>query len=249
MQILKIMRKIPKDNAELKEYFQEKFVEFTRDCDEGIATACFSLGEWYQLVKKDVLKASTIYEDACFNQNNGNSCGNLARLYYPNHKDKEEMKKISKQSELQALENDNARTRFLFKKACDTKENIQACTSYATLQLYQKNLDKFHFKEAVDLLDYQCQEEIDAKACFQLGTVFLKPNNRTKEFQKQDSKAAFKLMKRSCDYGFANACQVLAVMFKKGDGVPQSDELFEKYKEKTIEFQSQSAEQIGVTTF
>ena len=57
----------PKTNdGLLDQYFNAKLPEFELDCSNGNASACFSLGEWWQMVGKDQRKAASLRRsDGC----------------------------------------------------------------------------------------------------------------------------------------------------------------------------------------
>lgn len=240
--------KMPKTNEEIKDvYFEQKKIEFEVSCDNNEPNACFSLGEWYQLVKKDVLEASKIYEKNCFKNNHGNSCSNLARMYHYNHDKKTQIIDVAENEKLKQMKTDNERSTFLFKKGCEGGDNI-SCTAYSSIKLYDKKLSKSDFKYCLKTLEKMCLKENDEKACFKIGSLYFKPTLNVKKFMRKNDSKALDYLETSCDYGFVNACHNLAVMYKNGDGVEKDEKKFEDFKEKTESLRKQG-ENVGVLYF
>ena len=240
------MQKLPKNNDEIRnQYFEQKKIEFTADCANNNATACFSLGEWCQMVAKDVCKAATIDEENCFKRNHGNSCANLARIYFSKFPDLDKIISASKIKELQAETDRKDKALFLFKQACEVGKSNPAFTSYATMKLYDKELTKKDFDKNIQVLEHLCDEETDVKACFKAGSTYISPSKRLTKFTEKQPEKALKYLKKGCDYGSASSCQILAVMYRKGDGVEKNDELFKKYRDQTIKLVNETAEKVG----
>ena len=63
------------------EFMQEKYEIFKAGCDDGDATACYSLGEYYAVVDEDKTKAAAIFSENCKTRKHGSSCFSLGRLY------------------------------------------------------------------------------------------------------------------------------------------------------------------------
>mmetsp|Transcript_4649 Transcript_4649/g.5867 ORF Transcript_4649/g.5867 Transcript_4649/m.5867 type:complete len:238 (-) Transcript_4649:689-1402(-) len=230
---------IPKTNEELRDnYFNEKKVEFETGCDQGNASACFSLGEWYQLIAKNVPEASKLYDKTCYKSNHANSCFNLATLYFGG---KLGSSGASLDPKANKLEDDKARALYFHEKACKNG-NSQACTVFATLKLHGIGC-KPDFKSSAALLENSCGEN-DAGACLKIGSIYLQPK---KEYGiERDPAKAFKFIKSGCDLGHPNCCQILAVMYRKGDGVEKNEKLFEKYKALTMRIVKETGERMGV---
>lgn len=254
-----VRAELPQNNRELRgQYFQEKKIEFETACAEGAKnshTACFSLGEWHQLVAKDVKKAANIYERNCFQNGHSNSCFNLARLYFSKHKDRESIFHASEQRALKELPSNRDRAMFLYKKACYAKSanetnNKQSCTAFATIKLFEDNISSAEIDESLNLLEASCKDN-ESEACFKAGGVYLRPGKRLERAKApkslKDSAKAFQLLNKGCELLHANSCQVLAVMYKNGDGVEKSEEKFKHYKELTIDIVGRTNQKLGVT--
>lgn len=266
-------------NKQLKDqYFHEKKKLFEEGClNNKDPLACFSLGEWYQLINKDNLKAAELYDVNCFERNHSNSCFNLATLYLnPGHaysstnpaaKDDETKKKVmadfkSTSNELNSISSLRSKAKYLAKRACldllpakdgcadpsCQNNNIQACTSYATLLLgdissslknktsndenkYDDKALESMRKEAISILDNMCINERESGSCARLGTIYV--NGKAFGIEK-DSTKAMKYAERACEMGHPHGCHTLSVMYKLGDGVQQNLQKFEMYKEKTM---------------
>ena len=59
---------------------------------------------------------------------------------------------------------------------------------------------------------------------------------------------AAELFEQACSRSWAPACHTLAVMYKKGDGVPQSDEQHERYAKITEQLVEQTGSMTNRTT-
>jgi TPR repeat protein len=66
-----------------KKLNEDKFTGFNIGCNEGTGdpAACNSLGEWYLLMRSDVISASRAFSTACFEKSHPQSCLNVARLF------------------------------------------------------------------------------------------------------------------------------------------------------------------------
>jgi TPR repeat protein len=220
-----------------KDYFETKYKEFKEGCEElNSPTACFSLGEWYQLVAKNIPIAANIYYKNCQERNDANSCYNLASLL------------ISKRILPAEIANNNnnldcnSLIRNLCEKACHMNYHSLACAQLAHFTLLGKGGPQ-NIEEGLSLLDKLCQSPInDARACVRLASAYLKPSyNLTRNPEK-----AFSLMQHACDHlGHPNACQILAVMYSSGDGIVKNMEKSELYKNKTLQLFQVSGEQMG----
>ena len=58
----------------------------------------------------------------------------------------------------------------------------------------------------------------------------------------RDSSKAFKLLKFACDKGFGASCFNIARMYRLGDGVERSEDMFNKYREITKEVMKRNAQ-------
>jgi hypothetical protein len=57
---------------------EEKYTEFRIACDEGDATACNSLGEWWSALRGDYTKSLAVFRANCDLNKHANSCFNAA---------------------------------------------------------------------------------------------------------------------------------------------------------------------------
>lgn len=249
-----------------EKYLEDKKIEFEIGCDQGSAAACFSLGEWHQLVNKDALKAGQIYDENCFERKSANSCFNLAMLYLGNRlvptppadatdaiaplpkKDAsvaaENATPPAKQPEsvdptMNIITDRLTRAALLQKRAC-VLGNGQACSAAAQLMLHGVGCPK-DVDGAVKRYDIACERD-DAQACFKLGSLLIMGE---KYGVKRDPKRAAKLVEKGCDLGHPNACQVMSVMYLKGDGVEKNMKKHEHYKALTIRIVEQTGQRMG----
>ena len=234
------------NDALRQDYFEQKKFAFEQGCAEGKATACFSLGEWHQLIGKDLPKAAEIYHQNCTQRNHANSCFNLALLYYsrkvPTQDSRAEASKPQAPPLDPALKGKSYKecAYHFFDQACK-HGNSQACGQFAAMKIKGAGCEK-DVSGALGLLEKACKEN-DAHSCVTLAATLLKEKVDGVE---RDPKRAFKAVQHGCDLGHPNACQILAVMYKKGDGVDADPDLHEKYKKRTQEIIKQTGEKMGI---
>lgn len=200
-----------------EQYFNEKFWQFDDGCNQqGDANACFSLGEWYQLLKKDYAKAAEIYGENCEKRGHGNSCYNLSLLYWRG----------------QGVDKDRGTAAKLVRRSCEKGKHAAACQQFAWLHLLRGlGLDKAEPARALAMLTQQCADE-DWQSCYYAGSVHLRGDRYDLD---RSPAAAIAPLTRACELGgHPTACQVLAVLYNKGDvGVDKDADLFAKYKKMT----------------
>lgn len=202
-----------------------------KGCNQNNASACYSLGEWYQLIVKDTKKAAALYDSNCTDRKHANSCFNLGLLYFSG-----KLKTEDEPKEAAAVEAFKA-----FDRACQFG-NSQACGHFASLKLRGLGCKK-DVGGALGFLEGACKEN-DVQSCLKLATVLLQPEVYS---IKRDPVRAHPAAQRGCDLGHPNCCQILAVMYKNGDGVEKDTEKFEAYKERTLDIIKQTGERLGVT--
>ena len=203
-------------------------VDFERECDNGNARACFNLGEWYQVVKRDHTKAASIYEKNC-NKNDKDathSCFGLATLYQTGR----------------GRVRDRKRARELFAQACSLG-HTRGCDIHGVTCL--DKTDGEDFVEAQKSFASACSREY-APSCYRLGMMHLK--GQLASDGKPDAAASYPFMKRACDFGAPPGCHTVAVMFKKGDGVEQDDRKFEHYANLTRELVKATGAKMGASS-
>ena len=202
--------------------------EFERECDAGNAGACFSLGEWHQVINRDYAKAKTIFEDNCHHLKNGNSCFGLGALYAAG----------------KGCERDLTRARELFATACALGHTRGCDIHGATCMDKSKGSPPQDFIGAEKSFTMACKKEY-APSCYRLGMMHLK--GQLSKNGDADAKAAHSFMKRACDLGSPNGCHTVAVMYKKGDGVVRDDRKFQYYADLTKELVKATGEKMGGT--
>jgi TPR repeat protein len=227
-----------KNHMELSKKPPEEFdpedlrVEFERECDNGNAGACFSLGEWYQVIKRDYAKAAELFEENCEKRNFGNSCFGLGALY----------------SAGRGRERDFTKARALFKKACSLG-HTRGCDIHGATCLDKKISEaagtKQDFVGAQKSFASACSREY-APSCFRLGQMHLK--GQLSSDGKPDAASSHAFMKRACDLGAPNGCHTLAVMYKNGDSVTQDDRKYKYYADLTRELVKATGARMGATS-
>lgn len=68
--------------AKEREVFdRDRLVEFEVACNNGDATGCNSLGEWFGVLNGEFEKAADIFRPNCYERSNGNSCFHYGLLH------------------------------------------------------------------------------------------------------------------------------------------------------------------------
>jgi len=236
-------------NEELKQqYFEDKFVQFREQCeDHGDAQACFSLGEWYQLIGKNMRKAFQVYDENCYRKNHGNSCFNLAALYMSSPEIREDTTIQSLDEKINAQPDHTQRAKLLTQQACENGKSFQACSAYVKL-LFQdrdetKGVEDENVKRGLAIYENMCFEEKDPNSCSRLGLLYI--NGEKFNIPRQPEKA-LRAAKRGCLDGYdPKSCHILSVMHKQGDGVPKDSKKAEAYKKMTMDILNQRAQAMG----
>jgi len=140
-----------------------------------------------------------------------------------------------------ALDDDKCRAAYFIEKACKFG-NSQACSALASFKLSGTGCEQ-DTASGISLLENSCENN-DAAACLKLGSLYLRP--KAEYGIERDPHKAFSFIKPCCELGHPNCCQILAVMYRKGDGVEQNNELFEKYKHLTKRILKETGERMGV---
>jgi TPR repeat protein len=213
------------DGENLKE---ELHYTFSTECDEfkGDPNACFRLGEWYQVMNQNRDKAMEIYGENCEANDHAKSCFNKAAVLLGGSAGK-------------AQEDNEAAT--LVKKAC-ALGHTQACDTSASLMLQGVGGVK-DFAGAIKALETACEANY-SPSCFRLGMFYLTAFKQV-GVERSPTKAK-SLLEKGCRYGHPASCHTLAVMYKKGDGVPQDNNKFSHYAKLTKELIKATGEKLGV---
>jgi TPR repeat protein len=141
---------------------------------------------------------------------------------------------------MQSLPGYLERASLLHKRACDLG-NGQSCSASAQLALSGVGGPK-DVQGAMERYELGCERD-DANACFNLGALLL--TGEKKHGVKPDLERAAKLEEKGCNLGHPNACQFMAVMYLKGDGVEKDMKKHEYYKKLTISIVQQTGEKLG----
>jgi len=265
------MRTDPPTRAEKIANPQLSREDFEWACyEQKKAEACYSLGEWWQLVGNDYVKAAEVYDANCFRAKNANanSCHKLARLYQfwatrgevlkgppttmagagkrvkaPSTISKElEGMPASADASISQMTDPRARSAALYARAC-ALGNGAACGVGGKMALSGFGRDK-SVSDATSMFAKGCDDCGDAQSCFLMGTTHLKGKRHGIA---SDATKAYPWLEKACLRGHANACQVVAVMHKKGHGVPADEKKFLFYKQMTHDLVKKMGEKMGAT--
>ena len=198
-------------SAELRDDFEKRSLEFRINCDDGNGdeSACHSLGEWHAVVEQKYEDAAHVYRKNCEKNCYAASCFNLARLHLAG----------------KGVEQDDEAAARLLHKSCEGG-HIAGCSHLAHMCFAGAGVPRDPQRGA-RLLEKSCTLG-GMGSCAKLGSLLLV--HHEKYGLSRDTDKALKLFARACDNGWAPACHTLAVMYKQGDGVPQSDEKYQQYR-------------------
>ena len=209
------------------------FAVWTKECNQGKASSCFSLGWEYELGEKvgqDYKKAASLYKKACDGGDMG-ACNNLGLRYLNGQgvtKDKKKAAVLYQKScdggnmygcnslgwayvNGQGVIQDKKRGAALYKKAC-TSGNISGCNSLGWAYANGQGLTK-DYQKAVSAYQKSCDGK-NMEACGNLGIRYANGQGVTKDYKK-----AVSLYTKSCDGNYMYACYSLGWMYEQGKGV------------------------------
>lgn len=119
------------------------------------------------------------------------------------------------------LERSREKAATYWKKACDVQHD-RACHMVSEMYHYGVGVPK-NLSLAQQIRKSTCDRG-HADSCHALGVSYLTSTGKAR-----DASKALEPLSRACERGHGGACHNLAVMYRKGDGVKQSDTLFEKF--------------------
>ena len=143
---------------------------------------------------------------------------------------------------IRALGTPEERSAALYARAC-ALGNGAACNVGGRMAVKGYGRD-VNVADALQMFEHGCEECSDAHSCFALGTTHLRGERYGIT---ADSAKAHPWLDKACLRGHANACQIVAVQHKKGDGVPVDMAKFEIYKQMTQDLVQKMGEQMGAT--
>lgn len=234
------------------EAYETKMAAFESDCydGKGEAVACHQTGEFYSVVKEDRERAANIYERNCREKGYSASCFNLGKLHLAGKGVKQNdtvaesffakackgghlsgcyhqglLMYLSEQSKQQAANK---------KPAADSSSSSSSSTTTPPSPTPPTPPPKIKLTwrqhDALKLLEKSCHAG-EHDSCYFVGSHYLDPL-----LTDRNPKRSVAMLEKSCAGNHAPSCFNLAVLYKKGDvGVPPSEELFKRYKERTTE--------------
>lgn len=170
-----------------------------------------------------------MFRKSCFELKNGNACYSLGQLYQAGKLGQDNDERSKKTFELNKL-------------ACDYK-NHAGCALAGTCKVQGFGCSK-DVAAGKSMLKQACEDN-DAVGCFQLGRLYL--DGKNKHGVNRDPAESYKYMYKGCQLGHPNCCQVLSVMYLKGEGVDRSEKLHAFYRERTMDIIRQSGEKMGAS--
>ena len=120
---------------------------------------------------------------------------------------------------------DQAKAQTYYKKGCD-KGHALSCFIYAFRLTSKKYIDQPKYREALPYFEKGCDHFHD-RACF-LASEFYRRGIGTE----RDAFKALEFASRACDLSHKMGCINASRMTGEGDGVPQSSEVSQAYKDK-----------------
>ena len=200
---------------------------FTTDCNDfnGDHDACFRLGEWHQVMKQNNEKALSIYGRNCSENTHAKSCFNKAAILLGAN----------------GGENSDTEAAELVNKACKLG-HTQACDVSASLHMQGVGCIK-DTHAAMAALEVACSQNF-SPSCFRLGSYYLTAFKQIGAERSPEKARPY--FEQACSYGHPTSCHTLAVMYKKGDGVPKNDKKFAYYADLTKDLVKATGERLGV---
>ena len=226
-----------RNEEEVKEYLKNIEIEFMFGCHkEHDQDNCYRLGEFLQTMKKNFSEASKIYKNCCEQFENAPCCYKAGQFHLVGRGDLEESSTEAFKSFYVACTHDTY-------SDMGKNDAIAASCCNMGILLSQDDPNRENYMEilkngkmaslsvATAVLDsYTRACNLNDKiGCNLLSMLHLAGFENE---VKQDYKLAAKYAEKACDLGEAKACHNLGLMFKRGDGVEQSDKRAMEFKTK-----------------
>lgn len=185
-----------KGDDAVKRQNEERYTEFRLGCDEGDATACNSLGEWWATMRGDYSSAQQIFHTTCNDYQHASACLNYGIMAAAGR----------------GMPKDMAAARHVFGLGCEYG-NADACELWGRAQLLGHG-GPVDTEAGVASLHKACEHYGHASACNYLGELLLSGRRHVQK----DLPGARNALTRACDQSDVAACRNLALMWHRGDG-------------------------------
>jgi TPR repeat protein len=200
---------------------EDKFFEFQVGCNNGRASACNALGEWYQLMRNDDEKALDLYGNACIIDRYPQACLNLGKLFAMGSETvKRSYKKAIAAYRIGCDEGNGA-------SCADLSEIlVNQAQSYALKKEYSKSQEML--QSASRVLHQGCEGRTssssasnadtmsNAKNCGLLSILCLKQGHN---FQSKDDllpeSSLVSYLEKACSYEHAESCMALSLLYRQ----------------------------------
>eukprot|EP00794_Sanderia_malayensis_P008008 gene8007-8867_t len=178
-------------------------------CADIGVSGCHELGEFFQIVERDMKEASNYFTTNCEERNYKPSCFSLGYLYFT------------------SKEKDYERALKYFQKGCG-EYSPGSCNNAAMILLngHEKSNISKDINESIKYFETGCDYG-HSVSCFTLSTLYLTGNKGIPK----DLEKAHKLTAKSCDLGHPWACANLSRMYQTGDGVEKDETKAKKYRQ------------------
>ena len=206
---------------ESADYVKRVGIEYRFDCyHENVVEGCHRLADFLEAFEKDFKKARIVYEKNCVDNRYGHSCfklGNYTMIGRGGEKNLQDAYKS-------------------FTLGCECNDGA-CCHNAALMHQTKRREGKEDYVEAARLLEHGCSLDY-VNSCQILSTMYI----TGKPGLAKDMHKAFTSGLKGCEGGHMYACANVSQMYKRGDGVPQSDELATKYRDMAKELHQKVTE-------
>ena len=224
--------------------FGANLTELERACNAQNPNACVSLADEYYNAK-DYIKAKSYITKAC-DLNNANGCAKLAVLYDYNHN---------------GIKQDDLLAKRYYGKACLLSKHQKPCDEYRRIAEFKPEIDEVDRKICAS---NDFSGALSALACFNIGYIYDKKEknpNIAKDYYKQacDLKNGRSNKNACANLGFLHmkernfseakiyfedacglvesvSCNVLGMMYERGDGVKKDIQKAKFYYQKACRY-------------
>jgi len=218
-----------KDSEDVADYIENLGIEYRFGCyHERDPKACHLLGDYWESVKKDFVKALKIYTTNCDDYKHGHSCHKVAGYKY--------VGKVCTKNADEAYD--------YFKKGCDSGY-ASSCLSAGLLDSAKPNKNYTRSVPpnpslALGYYKKACDEGEIAEACHRYSAMFIRG---IKDVCEKNMAEAFKYSLKACELGNLGGCVNVSQMYSKGDGTDKNPVAAKEYGDIAAEMLSQLKEQ------
>jgi len=219
-----------KDSDEVKEYLDNLGVEYRFGCyHEKDPAACHLLGDYWEGIKKDFIKALRIYTTNCDEYKHAHSCHKVAGYKY--------IGRVCKKDPDEAYDYFSKACQFGYYPSCLSAGLLDSANPYS--ESYERKVApnpakaKEAYKRTCDLGEVNGGQ---AEACHRYAAMFIKG---TKGACEKNMEEAFKYSLKACELGSMAGCVNVSMMYAKGEGTEKNPVAAKEYGDIATEMMAQ----------